>query len=111
MENKIANSIKETMNSLKETIVNAVNEIKEDIKANLSSFEEIKSNLRADLNALNEIGEITDDMSVAMEMATEDITDSCLSVEPLLDIIDPQEEEYIVVEDTASGEETEYPIN
>ena len=111
MENKIVNSLKETMKSLTETIANAVNEIKEDIKTNLSALESVKTNLRADFDALNEIGSITDDMSIAMATATEDITDSCISVETMLDMIDPQEEDYLVVEDTESGEETEYPIN
>ena len=116
MENKIVNSINESMNSLKDTIANAVNELKEDIKTNLSALESVKANLRADFDLMNEISCVTDDMSIAMEMLTDEITDICTPVEEVLDIIDPQEEEYddedyIVVEDTESGEETEYPIN
>ena len=117
LENKIVNSINESMNSLKDTIANAVNELKEDIKANLSALESVKANLRADFDLMNEISCITDDMSISMEMLTDEITDICTPVEEVLDIIDPQEEEeyddedYIVVEDTESGEETEYPID
>ena len=123
MEN-LSNKITNAVNELKETIKSAVNEIKNTIKTNLDTFEKVKSNLSNAYAEMEEIFAIADDLSISMEMVAEDTNCACEDLEEVLAVIDPdnfgdfeedfeeeEEEDCIVVEDTESGEETEYPIN
>jgi methyl-accepting chemotaxis protein len=119
MENqKILNAV----NELKETMKSVVVELKETIKENLSTLSCVKQNLATAYNGLEEIGVMAEDLSVGMELLAEDTNDSVEMLGEVLAVIDPdnfgddeedfeEEEDYIVVEDTETGEETEYPIN
>ena len=122
MEN-LSNKITNAVNELKETINSAVAEIKNTIKTNLDTFENVKSNLSNAYAEMEELFAIADDLSISMEMVAEDTNSACEDLEEVLAVIDPdnfgdfeedfeeEDEDYIVVEDTESGDETEYPIN
>lgn len=111
LSNKIANAV----NELKETINSAVAEIKESITKDLGVLASVKQNLSNSYNELETIFGVADDLSIEMEMLAEDMDKSLDELGGVLEIINPEEfgedEDYLVVEDTESGEETEYPIN
>lgn len=120
MENqKILNAV----NELKETMKSVVVELKETIKENLSTLSSVKQNLATAYNGLEEIGTMAEDLSIDMELFAEDTNDNVEKLGEVLAVIDPdnfgdeeedfeeEEDNYIVVEDTETGEETEYPID
>ena len=119
MENqKILNAV----NELKETMKAVVVELKETIKENLSTLACVKENLATAYNGLEEISIMAEDLSIDMELLAEDTNDNVEMLGEVLAVIDPdnfgdeeedfeEEEPCVVVEDTETGEETEYPIN
>lgn len=122
MEKILSTKIANTVNELKETINFVVGELKDTIKVNLNALESVKRNLAYAHNEMEEIFSIADDLSITMEMIAEDANDTCDNLGVILAEIDPnnfgdeeedfeEEEPCIVVEDTETGEETEYPIN
>lgn len=119
LSNKIANSV----NELKETIKSAVNELKGTIKENLDTLANVKNNLSYAHSELFDIYGAIDELAIDMDVLAEDTGMAVNELENILEIIMPEdygEEEdfdedddgaYIVVEDTETDEETEYPIN
>ena len=119
---KMSNKIKNAVNELKETINSAVVELKNTIKVNLDSLKNVKQNLVYAYEEMNEICCVADDLSIVMDVVVENTNDACDDLENVLAVIMPEgfgdeyfeeedEEDCLVVEDTESGEETEYPIN
>ena len=122
MEKILSTKIANAVNELKETINSAVAELKDTIKVNLGALESVKQNLAYAHGEMEEIFGIADDLSIAMEIVAEDTNDACDTLEDVLAVIMPEEygdfeeedfedEPCIVVEDTETGEETEYSIN
>ena len=123
MEKILSTKIANAVNELKETIKFAVAELKDTIKVNLNGLESVKRNLAYAHDEMEEICGIADDLSVTMEIVSEDTNDACDTLEDVLAVIMPEEygdfeeedfeedEPCIVVEDTETGEETEYHIN
>jgi uncharacterized protein YoxC len=122
MEKILSTKIANAVNELKETINSAIVELKDTIKENLNTLESVKQNLAYAHGEMEVICNVADDLSITMESIVEDTDGACDTLEDVLAVIDPdnfgdeeedfeEEEDYIVVEDTESGEETEYPIN
>lgn len=123
MEKILSTKITNVVNELKETINSAVAELKDTIKVNLGALASVKENLAYAHGEMEEICNIADDLSITMESIVEDTDGACDTLEDVLAVIMPEEygdfeeedfeedEPYIVVEDTETGEETEYPIN
>lgn len=123
MEKILSTKIANAVNELKDTINSAVAELKDTIKVNLGALESVKRNLAYAHDEMEDICGIIGDFSVAMEMVAEDTCDACDTLEDVFAVIMPEEygeleeedfeedEPCIVVEDTETGEETEYPIN
>ena len=122
MEKKSVN-IEYAVNTLKETIHTAVAELKSVIKDRLSTLEVVKQDLAYAYSEVEDICEIADNLSVDMEILAEETNDVIDTLGDVLAIISPEEfgdfeeedfeedEPCVVVEDTETGEETEYPIN
>jgi ABC-type transporter Mla subunit MlaD len=125
MEKILSTKITNAVNELKETIETAVAELKETIKENLNTLQSVKQNLDYAHDELEEIFATADALSLSMEIVAEETNDACEDLESVLEIVMPEkygdfeeedfeeeeEETCIVVEDTETGEETEYPIN
>lgn len=120
MEKILSPKIANAVNELKETINTVVAELKDTIKVNLGALETVKRNLDYAHGEMEEICGIADELSTAMEIVAEDANDACNTLEDVLAVVMPEEygefeveeeEPCIVVEDTETGEETEYPIN
>ena len=122
MEKKSVN-IEYAVNTLKETIHTAVAELKSVIKDRLSTLEVVKQDLAYAYSEVEDICEIADNLSVDMEILAEETNDVVDTLGDVLAVISPEEfgdfeeedfeeeEPCVVVEDTETGEETEYPIN
>lgn len=123
MEKILSTKIANAVNELKETINSAIVELKDTIKENLNTLASVKQNLAYAHDEMEEIFGVADDLSISMEIIAEDTNNACDTLEDVLAVIMPEEygdfeegdfeeeEDYIVVEDTETGEETEYPIN
>jgi uncharacterized protein YoxC len=123
MEKILSTKIANAVNELKETINSAIVELKDTIKENLNTLESVKQNLAYAHGEMEVICNVADDLSITMESIVEDTDGACDTLEDVLAVIMPEEygdfeeedfeeeEDYIVVEDTETGEETEYPIN
>lgn len=123
MEKKSVN-IEYAVNTLKETIYTAVAELKSVIKDRLATLAVVKQDLAYAYSEVEDICEIADNLSVDMEVLAEETNDVVDTLGDVLAVISPEEfgdfeeeedfeedEPCVVVEDTETGEETEYPIN
>jgi hypothetical protein len=123
MEN--VNQIKSVVEQLKDTISNAVADIKIRIADNLSLLSSVKGNLATAYNELESIADLTTDLAISMDVVADETAESVGTLGDVLAIIDPdnfgiEEEDFddydeeedatIVVEDTESGEETEIVV-
>lgn len=118
MEN-LLNAIKELKQAIKDKVVETKNKVNE----KLETLATIKQDLKDAYYDMYEINEMANDMSVAMEIVADETESAIFPLEDVLELICPEEfgdededfddedEDYIIVEDTETGEETEYPIN